>query len=641
MRLFLLLSFFLATATLAVAAPADEPLETGLEEQVSVTASRTPIPLDETGNSITILTREDIEARGYPFLADLLRGLPGLSVSRSGPAGSQTQIRVRGAEANHILVRIDGVDVSDVFGADEVPFEMMTSQDIERIEFARGPQSGLWGSDAVAGVIDIVTRPVGERSDSARIETGSFGTTLAGGRLSAGTERLRFDAAVSYLDTDGTNVSRQGTEDDGNENTTATASLSWSPGESPFDLDVSARHTRATSEFDDIDFFTTGLPVDALNSTGTDLTIVQATGRWNSLDRRWSHRVSASSAEGDASTTLSGVPDTSTTIDKISVSAQSARQIRDGQHLTLAVDHERRDFRQRGTASFFGDPNQDRDIDNTGFAVEYRLRSADRWAASASVRHDRNSDFDNVTTFRVTGSFALGEMTRLRAATGTGQKAPTFIERFGFFSDTFVGNPNLRPEESFSFELGIDQRIGERASVAVTYFDATLEDEINGFFYDLLTGSFTAVNEAGKSDRRGLELAFQTPVGDQLAIHGSYTYTDTEQPSGETELRRPEHMASLAANWRSGGDRVKVRGSLNYTGPQEDLFFPPFPQPSQRVDLERYLLADVGVTVAVARRLEVTARIENLLDEEYEDVFGFRASGIGGYVGLRFHTARN
>jgi len=646
MRHLIFPAVFLVAAGFVAADETAERRDTEYKEQVSVTASRTPIPIDETGNSITILTRSEIEAQGYPFVADLLRSLPGLSVSRSGPAGSQTQIRVRGSEANHVLVRIDGIDVSDVFGADELPFEMMTSHDIETIEFVRGPQSGLWGSDAVAGVINILTRSGSRSAGSAQIEAGSFGTLNAGGRIGLGPENLRFDAALSHLDTDGSNISRQGTERDGARNTTVTTGLRWTPERSPFSLEISARHTDSVSDFDDIDFFMTGLPLDAANRTDTDLTLGQATGRWASPGGRFSHQFGVSSAGAKAATTLSGAPDTSTRIDKLGASFQSTFDLSSegsdqGHLVTIAVDHESRDFRQRGIASPFGDPNQDQQIDNTGIAVEYRFRAQGRWAATASVRHDNNSDFDDPTTFRVTGSLGFaGGKSRLRVAAGTGQKAPTFLERFGFFSGTFVGNPNLRPERSTSFEVGIDQQLGSRANLAVTYFRDRLEDEINGFFFDPAVSAITAVNESGVSDRQGVEVAFDTPVGKSFAIRGSYTFTDATEPDGaggtDREIRRPRHRSSLSAHWKSPGDRFKIRGGLNYTGSQEDLFFPPFPQPSQRVELDSYLLANLHVVYAATRWLELFGRVDNLLDETYEDVYGFRAAGIGVYAGVRF-----
>jgi vitamin B12 transporter len=633
----------------AIAGETDsEPLETGYDEHVSVTAARTPIPVDETGNSITILTREEIEQRGYVFLGDLLRGLPGLSISRSGPAGAQTQIRVRGAEANHVLVRIDGVDVSDAFGADELPLEMMTSYDIERIEFVRGPQSGLWGSDAVAGVINILTHSDRDPGGSARIDAGSFGTVHAGGRFGYGNDRLRFDGSISHVDTDGTNISRQGSEKDGTRNTTATTSLRYTPSTKPFDLELSARHTNSTSDFDAIDFVTTGLPVDASNATDTDLTLIQVTGRWRPEGGRWSHQGMLSSVGTDVQTVLGGIPDTSTKIDKLGASVQSSVDLgREGgprgHGLTFAVDHEQRDFSQRGLALPFGDPNQDQEIDNTGVSLEYRFRSHERWAASANVRHDHNSDFDDITTFRLTGSVGLkGGKTRMRAAVGTGQKAPTFIERFGFFPNSFIGNPNLKPERSTGFEIGVDRQLGKSAMLGVTYFNDTLDNEINGFFFDAGLGGFTAVNESGESDREGLEVVFAAPLAERLDLQATYTYTDATQPDGagdtERELRRPEHLASVSVNWRTAGNRLKLRGSLNHTGSATDLYFPPFPMPSQRVQLDSYVLADVQASFQMTQQFDLLGRVENLLDETYEDVFGFRTSGVGAYVGIAFRS---
>jgi vitamin B12 transporter len=625
----------------------NDPVETDYTEQISVTAARTPIPLSETGNSVSILTREQIEERGHVFLSELLRGLPGLSISRSGPMGSQTQIRARGAEANHVLVQIDGVDVSDVFGADELPLEIMTSDDIERIEFVRGPQSGLWGSDAVAGVINIVTRSSRVPGISARLEGGSFGTSRAAGRYAYGNDRVRFDANVSHLDTAGTNVSRQGFEDDGTRSTTAAASVRFVPS-TPLTVELAARHIDSSSDFDAVDFVTTGLPVDALNTTETDLTIIRLSGRWHPEDGRWTHQATLSSVSSDTQTELGGTPDSSTTIDKFGVSLQSSIYLGvtggPGKHeLAFAVDHERRDFGQTGVASPFGDPNQNQDALNTGVAFEYRFRTKGNWAASANVRQESNSDFDDITTFRLTASTRLGsERTRLRGAIGTGQKAPTFVERFGFFPGSFVGNPNLQPEQSTSFEIGIDRQLWRSGKLGITYFNATLEDEINGFFFDAIAGAFTAVNETGESDRQGFELEFLTPIGDRLDFQTTYTFTDATQPGAgggsERELRRPRHLGSLAVTWRSEDNHMKIRSSVNHIGASTDLFFPPFPTPSQRVELDGYWLADLNASFRVAPRLDLLGRVDNLFDETYEDVFGFRASGIGAYLGVSFRS---
>jgi len=640
---FLTLSLFGGVAT------AEEPPTSTLTEKVSVTASRTPISLAETGNSITILTRDEIERRGALFLADLLRGIPGISVSRSGPAGSFTQIRARGAEANHLLVQIDGVDVSDAFAGDEMPYEMMTSEDIESIEFVRGPQSGLWGSDAVAGVLNIITRDSDRRGGAISLEGGSFGSQRVAGKIGLGSDTLRLTANLSRFETDGTNISRQGGERDGTENNSASARLIWAPEERGYEIDFNVRHTDSESEFDDVDFVTTGLPIDADNVTNTELTLAQVTINLDRGDaRRWNHRMALSSTSSDTETFRSSFFDGSTAIDKLAASLQTTAVWGDSggsQHrLTLALDHERRDFEQRGTASMFGDPNQNQELDNTGIAVEYRFREGNRWAATATVRQEQNSDFDDISTFRATASYSLrDEKTRLRTAIGTGQKAPTFLERFGFFSTTFIGNPDLLPERSTSWEVGVDRQVGPTGNLALTYFNAQLEDEINGFSFDAGSGAFTAVNLNGESDRSGIEASFDAPLSHGLDILVSYTYTDSDEPNSlggtQRELRRPRNMARANLGWRSLDGDWNLWLGADFNGAQQDIFFPPFPTPSQRVEIDDYLITDFTASWRIAPSFSLTGRVENLLDEEYENVFGFTNSGVAGFIGLRYTAA--
>ena len=166
------------------------------------------------------------------------------------------------------------------------------------------------------------------------------------------------------------------------------------------------------------------------------------------------------------------------------------------------------------------------------------------WALSLSIRYDDNSDFDDITTWRATTSYQFGDTgTRLRATAGTGQKRPTFVERFGFFTN-FTGNPNLKPEKSKGWDLGIDQALmGGRVNASVTYFSEDLQDEINGFAFDPVSGGFTAVNRPDDSERRGFEAELGATLSPAVEISASYTYTDSRQPDGfgglTREIRRP------------------------------------------------------------------------------------------------------
>jgi vitamin B12 transporter len=258
---------------------------------------------------------------------------------------------------------------------------------------------------------------------------------------------------------------------------------------------------------------------------------------------------------------------------------------------------------------------------------------------SASIRYDDNSDFDNVSTYRLTSSYLFsGTSTRLRASVGSGQKAPTFIELFGFFPGLFIGNPDLEPEKTQGFDIAVVQSWGQWQGSA-GYFNERLTDEIATSF---VPGTFmsTVVNLPGKSRRQGVELELNGQLTTDLRLQFSYTYTDSEQPDGSVEVRRPQHMAAANLNYRFADQRANVNLNLSYTGSQQDLvFLPPFFIP-ESVELDQYLLVDLSGRYALSKRLELNIRVENLFDEDYTTVVGYRTPGRGIYAGLRLGLAR-
>ncbi len=271
----------------------------------------------------------------------------------------------------------------------------------------------------------------------------------------------------------------------------------------------------------------------------------------------------------------------------------------------------------------------------------------DNLSLALGLRHDDNSDFDSITTYRANASYLFSDIgLRLRASTGTGQKSPTFTERFGFFStasSNFVGNPDLKPEKSEGWDLGFDQQIGDTARISLTYFNEQLEDEIDGFFVtDPVTFAATAVNRTDESHRRGLEFtAVYRPV-EALTIRGQYTYTHSDQPDADgvemTEIRRPRNTASLNLNYVSLNDRLNTNLNISYTGDQYDSDFSAFP--AARVELDGYTLVNLAASYAVSDALHVYARVENLFDESYENVYGFATPGIGAFIGARMQFRR-
>lgn len=262
-------------------------------ETLVVSASRVPVSSNLTGSSFTVLDRSVIEKRQLSTLSEILRDVPGFSVNRGGVLGSTTQIRVRGAEGNQVMVFIDGMEVNDLAQGSEFNFAHLSASEIEKTEVIRGPQSALWGSDALAGVINITTkRGEGPLRATAFMEGGSFGTGHGGANISKGGDRYHFNLGGSYINSTGNNISRDGNEDDGYENGTVSISAGYSPTEN-LSFDVTSRFTEANNEFDATDFVT-GLPSDSDRETKTSQNYSRLQSKLTLYDGLWDHKLGLS-----------------------------------------------------------------------------------------------------------------------------------------------------------------------------------------------------------------------------------------------------------------------------------------------------------------------------------------------------------
>lgn len=628
----------------------DAPLE-----HMTVTASRNPVPMWEAGSSVTVITEADIEHRQTPYLVDLLRSVPGLAVSQQGGPGKFAQIRVRGAEANQVLVMVDGIEVNDMTRADDFDFSTLTTSDIARIEVVRGPQSSLWGSDALAGVINIITKQASGRFEAtASGEGGSFGTRQFSGSAGHAGASYRLRLGINHLSTNGTNVSTSGSEADAYETTSINLKADWQAHEK-LTFDAVARVADMHNETDSGAF--TGIPIDSDGKTDMFAAFAAANARAALFDGRWTHWLGGAwtrtdNVDVDRLSGSSGrVQGDKYSIDYQTTIAFDTPAFHDASHsLTFAVDYEERYFKQRGPISFGADPNQNRRVETIGYVGEYRLRLFDATTLSASLRHDDNSDFDSVTTFRVSLSQRVSPWgTVLSGAYGTGQKDPTFFDRFGFSSGgffPFIGNSNLEPEKSRGWEVSVRQPLfNERLVIGATYFSERLEDEINGFVVDFATSTSSAENLDGKSHRDGIEIYAEATLTDNLAASAAYTYLDANEIDRTTglrtdEVRRPRHSGSASLNYRFYAGRGNLNVHLSHTGQQDDdTFLPPF-FARQRVSLAAFTLVGMSAALDVTDKVSLIARAENIFDDGYQEVFGFDAAGAAVYAGLRFRTSR-
>ncbi len=629
------------TASTALADSGEKTLET-----VLVSAARQPVAISTVGSAVTVLDSELLEQRQTASLGEILRSVPGLSVNRVGGFGAQTQVRIRGGEANHTLVFIDGIRANDPAQNGEFNMAHLVNYDIESVEVIRGPQSALWGSDALSGVINITTKGVTDGvGGNVFAEGGSNSWQNYGATAGYADDRLRANISANSLETDGENISRQGSEDDGYKNQTLNIGLGYQFLEN-LRIDSDLRYVESTTDFDATDF-DTGLPADSANKTDSDQLYGRVVAALNTFQDRWSHQLSYAVANTDnknrSENTFAptGFDITKADADVVIYGYQTSFEVVEGHTVTGAFERQDQDFKQRGPTDF-GDPNRDEQMDTNSWIFEYRAELTENLSLLASARNDDNSDFDDKSTGRLSAAWRINDgNTKLRAAYGTGVKNPTFTERFGYFND-FVGNPDLKPEESTGWEVGVDQRLfADRVSLGLTWFQEELKDEINGFVFDPASGSFTAENEPGNSDRKGLEFNGSWLMVENLSLSVAYTWLDaTEEDSftseDSNEIRRPKHIASAVLNWGFLDNRANLNLSVDYNGKQDDFFFPPVPPYQDRVDLDSFTLVNIAASYQLSPRVQFHARLENALDEDYEEVYGYVSPGQSVYAGLRY-----
>ncbi|KZY35864.1 hypothetical protein A3731_16730, partial [Roseovarius sp. HI0049] len=300
--------------------------------------------------------------------------------------------------------------------------------------------------------------------------------------------------------------------------------------------------------------------------------------------------------------------------------------------LTFAAEWEYLTY--KGNQAFFG-PGEliKRTREQTALVLEYQGSLGNGFDLQASIRHDFNDKFDDFTTYAIGASYTLpNETTRLHASYGTGVQNPTLIEQFGFFAN-FAGNPNLQPEQSEGWDIGIEQQfLGGRGLVDVTYFDDDLTDEITSVF-DPVTGISTPVNQTGKSDRKGVEVSADLAVTDRFDVGLSYTWLDASNPDGSVEVRRPRHEALLQLGYRLPNDRTRLNLDLRHVSGNYDSDFTAPSFGAAQVRLSDYTLVHLRMSHDVTDAVRLTAGIHNLTDARYEELDGFATQGRTVFFG--------
>lgn len=600
------------------------------------------VAADKIGTSVSVITGEQMRQQNIHTAVDALRSLPGVSVSRQGGPQNLTVVRIRGAESRHTLVRIDGVEVNS--GTDGIfDFSNLVADDIEQIEVLRGPQSGLYGSSALAGVINIITKSgKGPLTLRAQAEVGSLGTRSGAISVSGGNDRAHGILSVYGRTSNGFNISQTGSEDDFAD----FRNFSFNGGFKLTDnikIDGSLRRSVTRGGRDDgfageKNGFS--VPADDNSLFETELWTGRLQATLDTMDGRWVHKAFINRAHTNAQDTtkpLSSVTSFTETISQNTkygytstyrLDAASGTPVR--HFVTGLIERQDETFQQPTNPLGFL-----RERSRVSGAGEIRGEYFNSLFLSATARRDNNEVFDDFTTWRTSAAYKIPSTPfRLHTSYGTGVKYPSFGEQFGFFVG-FAPNPNLKPETSRGWDAGIEtQLFGGRGVVDITYFNQDLKNEID---VREIPNTFllTPFNRTGASTREGIEIAGRYLVIPGLTFGAAYTLLNAKEDDGTEEVRRPKHSGRMDVNYGFDNNRANLNIAAIYNGQTKDFGFPVDFSPRQLVPLKEYWLLSASASYKIQPGVEVYGKVENALNQKYEEVFGYDTPGTTVYAGVR------
>ena len=604
-----------------------QPIDPPVSQAIVVTASRTEEEQADSAASSTVIDGATVGRIGEPLTLDFLRLTPSAAISVSGTPGSQAQLRIRGAEANHTLLFIDGIRANDPAAGNEPRFELLNSDLTSRIEVVRGPQSALWGSEAIGGVVAVDGASIPQ--PTALGEFGSHATYRGAGSLGLEQGRVTVALAGGVQGSEGIDAFDTAGEGDRdgywNVSLRGRAALDLGNGN---EVGANGFAIRANNDFDGFSAVTFGHD-DTLDNTKNRL----AAGRvWFAHeDEQWDARLAASLLGSSNRNYLDETFLNRTSAKRRSLSGQLSRRFATGtvhHSLTGAIEGEWERYRAEDEA-FGGATNQRRSRGRMSVTGEWQAEIA-RWLVTdVAVRHDKFNRFKDATTARASALVRVGPRVSAAASWGEGIAQPTFTDLYGFFPNGYVGNPDLTPERSRGYELSFRYAHGPLRG-SLTYFDQRLKDEI------VENATFTStLNASGTSKRRGIEAELHWSAGEWLNLSIGYAWLKATQQvddaqTPQREFRRPKHSGFASVDGTKG--RLTYGASLAYTGShldRRDSF------PFELVNLNSYWLATARLGWRVNDQVELFGRVHNAFDADYEDVVGYRTGGRTAFAGIR------
>jgi vitamin B12 transporter len=623
---------FLAALTLlaaALACGAASAAESAEPESVVVSATRVPTPAVEVASSITVITAADIEARQERTISDVLKDVPGLNVVQTGGPGGVTSVFIRGTNSNHTKVLIDGIDVSDPSNSTGAfDFGQLLTPDIERVEVLRGPQSGLYGADAIGGVINIITRAgAGPMTLAAGLEGGSFDTFSQAARLSGSQDAFHYSVAVTHFHAGATPVTPldllpagEVRNDDYDDNLTLSTKLGYDITPN-FDLGLVARYTdihlHTTGEDYPQPLFT-GVPAAEQTTAATDESFARLTAHAISFEGLLDQTLGLAYSHLRTSTVVPPTTAALNTGERRKADWQGNFKLAQSETLVLGAEYERDEIAEPISAS----------VHISSGYTELQSQIGAHWFSALNARYDDNSRFGGKTTWRFAPAWVIAETdTKLKASVGTGFKAPTLSELYQNFPPSFFANPGLKPESSTGWDAGFEQGLVQGVvRFGVTYYHNRI--------HDLVTTDVTGTTYAnvGEATTEGIESFIAWQPAKQLMLRVDYTYTEaTDDVLQQELLRRPKNKGTFLLQWqamRAWQLSLDVLAVGTWVDLNRDFSIP-------RLDAPGYTTVNFATSYDLTPHLALFGRINNLLDRHYENPVGFLQPSFGAYAGIR------
>ena len=611
----------LAAGVVPTTVRADPPSK----ERIVITANRIPMPLKQVGTSISVIDVEGERNKGNIFVLEALDSVPGLTVTQTGGPGGQAVVRLRGEENYRTLVLIDGIRISDPAATQSLTeFAHLLLSEIERIEIVRGPQSLLYGADAIGGVVNIITRR-GQPGfhGGVTVSGGSFETASGSASISGAGDRFDGATTVSVYRTGGFSA-REGngySENDGYDNFSVHSVVGWEPSED-VRLEGVFRAYDAEAQFDrDNDF---NGNADENNVLYTEQVASQVSANFP-LFGMIESSLSGSYLTQNRADYANGAPflfGATFDAERWHGGYVGSAELSESDTLIFGLDYEREEVTTDSLV---------RDRWTWGTYGEWAGEPIDNLFLTLGARFDRQEQFGKRISWRVTAAYLVelvegeGE-TKLRATAGTGFRAPSLFELF----DGFSGDPTLVEEQGDGFDVGVDQPLLDgTVTLGVTYFDQKIEDEIR-FDPDI----FVYIQNPGSSHSRGVEAQVTITPTEDLSFEANYTYTDARINSNDAEnglprQRRPRHVWHVEGSYTFLDGDARLSVSARGAEVAEDGFF------IFRTGLDDYAVVDISGSYSLGEGWLVALRGTNILDEQYQTVVGYATADAAASVTLK------